>query len=362
MGVVVILGITTIPFGCFGSDNTIFESVDGKYRFYVMPHREPLDKLNTGHADNNIKAYMWQLSFLVSDESKAIEYAALSGTEKLLNFISSELADWHHPVPQLIANTPLSLLMAMPIYDRGIYPCLPHEPINNGIFVIGDAAHPMSPFKGQGANQALLDAVALADFLVEYHSDVEIINLHADKKSLINNGPLAHFDDLVPYSDPTIRSISFNIKPLDQNLIDEACAKKNFTLDPILYEEFVDCAKERDKCSLNRKLLIRTCGSLKRPYEDCCNTNLDTDKIKYFYKKMLDRVAPKISKSRDRIQRYHSKSEVMSIESYCYGPYVTVDFINHLNNLSLNAFNRDHQEPLYEAVKRELQAWIIRHK
>jgi 2-polyprenyl-6-methoxyphenol hydroxylase-like FAD-dependent oxidoreductase len=33
--------------------------------------------------------------------------------------------------------------------------------------LIGDAAHPMTPFKAQGANQALSDAVLLADMLVD---------------------------------------------------------------------------------------------------------------------------------------------------------------------------------------------------
>ncbi len=36
--------------------------------------------------------------------------------------------------------------------------------IDRHIVIIGDAAHPMNPFQGQGANMAIRDAVKVAEF------------------------------------------------------------------------------------------------------------------------------------------------------------------------------------------------------
>jgi 2-polyprenyl-6-methoxyphenol hydroxylase-like FAD-dependent oxidoreductase len=77
--------------------------------------------------------------------------------EKLLE----RFADWHDPIPELIAATDEHAILHHDVFDREPLPTWGRGLVS----LLGDAAHPMTPNLGQGANQALEDAVALADAL-----------------------------------------------------------------------------------------------------------------------------------------------------------------------------------------------------
>ncbi|KRX04548.1 hypothetical protein PPERSA_04363 [Pseudocohnilembus persalinus] len=94
---------------------------------------------------------MWQLTSVMGlVESKQL---ASGNQEKWIQYVRENLKDWKHPILECIFNTDKNQMRCGPLFYRNSI----QQKLNlNNILFLGDAIHPMPPFKGQGANQAFV--------------------------------------------------------------------------------------------------------------------------------------------------------------------------------------------------------------
>jgi 2-polyprenyl-6-methoxyphenol hydroxylase-like FAD-dependent oxidoreductase len=120
---------------------------------------------NSEGDENPVSAtYYWLLSWPDVEAVKSDFWTFSAPPQQRLDFALEKVSDFHPDLTEIIRSTKAeNMLPSFPIRDV----LLPSDRLASTpqvrATVIGDAAHAMAPYRGQGANEAIRDAIELSD-------------------------------------------------------------------------------------------------------------------------------------------------------------------------------------------------------
>lgn len=125
-----------------------------RFRHNRLPYKDASETWGRGARFGMIPMSEDRIYWFATKNAPEGEKDAPSGRKHELLYL---FRDWHEPVEAMIEATDDDAILRNDIYDR--------EPLarwsEGRVTLLGDAAHPMTPNLGQGACQAIEDAVAL---------------------------------------------------------------------------------------------------------------------------------------------------------------------------------------------------------
>ncbi len=154
------------PTHLVGSEQEV-QVLDGRLRFFAKPY--------------DCDRHMWELTWPTDPEfdevyrrvrNPATRPAAVM---RALGRCLEAAAGWEGRAGELVrgvvGSTDPGDVIVHPLHDRDPYEELDWRAMPPRILLLGDAAHPMSPYVGQGANHALADALDVAQHIDELLDD-----------------------------------------------------------------------------------------------------------------------------------------------------------------------------------------------
>ncbi|KAF4987987.1 hypothetical protein FGRMN_10035 [Fusarium graminum] len=117
--------------------------------------------------------YYWMFGWQDPDASKKDFWTTSASREEMHAYVMSHLDSLNEDYIEPIRQTPVEGILLPPIVMKDMVPpALPRGKVT----LIGDAVHPMVPFRGEGGNMAMKDAISLAKSLVQARQTSDLID------------------------------------------------------------------------------------------------------------------------------------------------------------------------------------------